>query len=307
MKNKIRLIVLLTALSTPLAFGSYVQAPYSVPKGGTGVATLTAHAVLLGEGTSSVASASPTQYESLIGNASGDPSFQAIPLSQSAAVTGQLGVPNGGTGAASFIANGILFGSGTSAIGVTAAGSQYQVCQAGSGGTPQFGALALAQSAAVTGQLLPANGGTGLSSITAHNILVGNGTSAANLIGPGTSGQILTSNGASADPSFQAAPGVVYSVVDSGDAPYSILAANNVVRDTTPLTAGRAWTLPVCNASNIGEHHILKNTPGQTFNVTVTAAGSDTVDGSATYVLNPGDSVSVSCDLFTTVGTWDIY
>src|SRR5450759_1958289 len=73
-----------------------------------------------------------------------------------------------------------------------------------------------------------ANGGTGLSSITANNLLYGNGTSALSLLAPGatsltnhgvligqstspvsvtssgTASQVLTSNGVGTDPSFQA-------------------------------------------------------------------------------------------------------
>lgn len=46
------------------------------------------------------------------------------------------------------------------------------------------------------GGILPvANGGTGASSLTANNVLLGNGTSAVQFVAPGTSGNILTSNG----------------------------------------------------------------------------------------------------------------
>ncbi len=72
-----------------------------------------------------------------------------------------VAVTAGGTGVESFTSNGIVYGNTTSALQVTGAGTQYQVLQAGSGGTPTFGALNLAQSAAVTGSLPLANGGTG--------------------------------------------------------------------------------------------------------------------------------------------------
>lgn len=78
-----------------------------------------------------------------------------------------VGVGYGGTGVTSFTSNGIVFGNGSSALNVTNAGSQYEVLQAGAGGTPVFGALNLAQSAAVTGQLAIANGGTGASTALA--------------------------------------------------------------------------------------------------------------------------------------------
>ncbi len=77
-------------------------------------------------------------------------------------LAGTLGVPSGGTGATTLTSNGVVYGNGTGAVGVTAAGTQYQVLQAGSSGTPAFGAVALNQSAAVSGQLGSANGGTGV-------------------------------------------------------------------------------------------------------------------------------------------------
>lgn len=43
--------------------------------------------------------------------------------------------------------------------------------------------------------LLPASGGTGQSSLTANNVLLGNGASAVQFVAPGTSGNVLTSNG----------------------------------------------------------------------------------------------------------------
>ena len=47
----------------------------------------------------------------------------------------------------------------------------------------------------VTGTLPVANGGTGAATLTLNNVLLGNGTSALQAIAPGTSGNVLTSNG----------------------------------------------------------------------------------------------------------------
>jgi hypothetical protein len=47
----------------------------------------------------------------------------------------------------------------------------------------------------VTGTLPVGNGGTGASSLTANNVLLGNGTSAVQVVAPGSSGNVLTSNG----------------------------------------------------------------------------------------------------------------
>ena len=49
-----------------------------------------------------------------------------------------LTVANGGTGRSSFTNNGIVYGDGANALDVTAAGSQYDILQAGSGGVPEF-------------------------------------------------------------------------------------------------------------------------------------------------------------------------
>jgi len=54
------------------------------------------------------------------------------------------------------------------------------------------GTIALSYS----GTALPvANGGTGATSLTANNVLLGNGTSALQVVAPGTTGNVLTSNG----------------------------------------------------------------------------------------------------------------
>jgi hypothetical protein len=47
----------------------------------------------------------------------------------------------------------------------------------------------------LTGATPVANGGTGLSTITANNVILGNGTSAVQVVAPSTSGNVLTSNG----------------------------------------------------------------------------------------------------------------
>ena len=94
----------------------------------------------------------------------------------SSAVTGTVSVSNGGTGSASLANNGILVGAGSLPVS-TVTGSQYQVLQAGASGAPTFGALNLSQSAAVTGTLSTANGGTGAASAAANTFFAApNGT-----------------------------------------------------------------------------------------------------------------------------------
>lgn len=56
---------------------------------------------------------------------------------------------------------------------------------------PNASASILTNNAAVT----PAQGGTGLTTLTANNVILGNGTSNVQFVAPGTSGNLLTSNG----------------------------------------------------------------------------------------------------------------
>lgn len=157
----------------------------------------------------------------------GSNTFSNIPVSAIATGTG-LSVSSGGTGDTSLTSNGLLFGNGTSAVGITSAGSQFQVFQAGSGGVPTVGALNLGQSAAVTGTLPVGNGGTGQATLSAHDVLVGNGTSGVTQVAPSTSGFVLTSNGGSADPSFQAPPSGMPSLNGGSASPQSVTASGGV-------------------------------------------------------------------------------
>jgi hypothetical protein len=60
----------------------------------------------------------------------------------------------------------------------------------------------------VTGTLPVANGGTGATSLTANNVILGNGTSAVQAVAPGTSGNVLTSNGTTWQSTAPAASGI---------------------------------------------------------------------------------------------------
>jgi hypothetical protein len=114
-----------------------------------------------------------------------------------------VAVTAGGTGVESFTDNGIVYGNGTSALDVTAAGTQYQVLQAGSGGVPAFGALDLAQSAATTNQLPVSRGGTNASTESgARTNLAAGGTQGAGVSTPALARKVTKVVGNGVDTSF---------------------------------------------------------------------------------------------------------
>ena len=80
-------------------------------------------------------------------------------------------------------------------------------------------------------------GGTGATTLTIHGVVIGNTTSAVNVTSAGTTGQCLTSNGASADPTFQTC-GVGAGVTTlSGD---GALITNSASAGAVTLTLGTA-------------------------------------------------------------------
>jgi hypothetical protein len=64
-------------------------------------------------------------------------------------------------------------------------------------GTASLTNLGVTGTTTLTNALTVANGGTGAATLTANNVLIGNGTSAVTSVAPSTAGNVLTSNGTS--------------------------------------------------------------------------------------------------------------
>src|SRR5260370_37382452 len=109
----------------------------------------------------------------------------------------------GGTGAATLTAHGVLLGEGTSAVTATTAGTNGQLLCASTGADPAFTSLTSTGSTLsyttgahtlnidINAPLTVANGGTGKTTLTAHSVQVGNGTTATTQLGVGSNGQVL--------------------------------------------------------------------------------------------------------------------
>jgi hypothetical protein len=195
-------------------------------------------------------------------------------------LSGTLVVANGGTGATTLTSHGVLLGNTTSAVTATAAGTNGQVLIGSTSAAPAFASLTSSGSTLtyttgantlnidIAAPVSVANGGTGDTSLTAYAVLCGGTTSTAavqSIASVGTSGQVLTSNGAGALPTFQAAPGggVLQASISLTNSqikalvgtPITLVAAPgsgnfvNIINGSSSLTYG--GTNAFTNASNV--------------------------------------------------------
>jgi hypothetical protein len=134
-----------------------------------------------------------------------------------------IDVAHGGTGLTSTPANGALdIGNGTgftrttltagSNITITNGVGSITIASSGGGGgsgtvtsvnvsggttglTYSGGPVTTSGTITMAGTLVVGNGGTGVTTLTANSVVLGNGTGAVQVVAPGTSGNVLTSNG----------------------------------------------------------------------------------------------------------------
>jgi hypothetical protein len=199
-----------------------------------------------------------------------------LPLTSTAGtVTFPITVTQGGTGAGTFTANGFLFGNGTSAFGVTGAGSPYMVAQVGATGVPNVGPLHLDQSAAILGVLGVPNGGCGAGTFTTNGMLYGNGTSPCGATAAGSQYQVFQV-GFAGTPTVGAL-NLGQSAAITGTLPGASYAAVNLAAGN--VNGGVTGVLPLANMTNptfdlIGAgsnlHHLTMGA-GSTFDTAVTA------------------------------------
>jgi hypothetical protein len=105
-----------------------------------------------------------------------------------------VSAPLGGTGQTSYAVGDILYADTTTSLAKLAdVAVGNALISGGIAAAPTYGKIGLATH--VSGTLPVASGGTGQTSLTANNVILGNDTSAVNFVAPGTTGNVLTSDG----------------------------------------------------------------------------------------------------------------
>jgi hypothetical protein len=131
----------------------------------------------------------------------------------------------------------------------------------------------------VTGTLPVANGGTGAATLTANNVLLGNGTSALQAVAPGSSGNILTSNGTTWQSTAPAGGGVT-----------SLNGQTGAITNTSYQAIGSYAIVGACNTGALA------------VSVNSTYSGSSLVTGNVNLVANFCSDWNGSAGALT--GTW---
>ena len=129
--------------------------------------------------------------------------FSGGPITTSGTLTlaGTLAVANGGTGATTLGSNGVLYGNGTSAVAVTAAGTTGQVLLGNTGAPPSWGAIsssAVASFSAGTTGLTPSTATTGAITL-AGTLAVANGGTGGTTAATARSNLTAAASGANTD------------------------------------------------------------------------------------------------------------
>jgi hypothetical protein len=195
----------------------------------------------------------------------------------------------------------ITIAQGSGATVTIANGNKAMVYSdgAGAGAAVVLSNPTVSLSSGVTGTLPVSSGGTGATTLTSNNVILGNGTSAVQFVAPGTSGNVLTSNGTTWSSAVLPAGGLTYVVKTSN---YTTQDKEGVLADTS----GGAFTVTLPATPATGAQVVVADAGASwgTNNLTVGRNGS-TIGGLAENLVC--DITGASVQLVYDGSTWEVY
>ena len=206
----------------------------------------------------------------------GSANYALYSTSASALVAGTLPIAAGGTAATTFTANGVIYGNGTSALGVTAAGTTGQVLIGNTGAAPSW---------ATVSSSLVSSFSAGTTGFTPSSATTGAVTLA---------GTLNIANGGTGTTTAQGAMNTFAGAVTSG----SYLRGNgtNVVMSTI-----QAGDVPTLNQNTTGSAGSVAN--NLTAGTGITYSSGTTYNGSAAITISIGQAVATSSNVqFNSLG-----
>lgn len=259
------------------------------------LATATADTVAVNDASGNLTPLALTSAQVIVGNASGVPTATSV--------TGDVTISN--TGVTAIAANVIVDGDISTSADITrtklAPGTADHVLI--NDGTGEISSEA---------NLAVSRGGTGAGTLASNNVLLGNGTSALQTVAPGTSGNVLTSNG----------------TTWTSAAPIDTTSAAKVINAQT----GTTYTFALTDGSNNGNSPLVTLTNASVVTATVPPNSSvafpigsqiDVIQGGAgSVIFAPGAGVTINSPLAsltirarysqvslikTATNTWDLF
>jgi hypothetical protein len=195
----------------------------------------------------------------------------------------------------------ITISQGSGATVTIATGTKAMIVTdgAGAGAAVTLASPTVSLASGVTGTLPVANGGTSLTTLTANNVILGNGSSAPTFVAPSTTGNVLTSNGTTWTSAILPAGGLTYVVKTSN---YTTQDKEGVLADTS----GGAFTVTLPATPATGAQVVVADSGSfwGTNNLTVGRNGS-TIGGLSQDLVC--DITGVSVQLVYDGSTWEVY
>jgi len=225
-----------------------------------------------------------------------------------------------GTGFSTYLASPPAIGGTTAAAGTfttlggTTITASTQFTGPGTGLTGTAASLSIGGNAAnVTGTVAVANGGTGANTLTANNVILGNGTSAVQFVAPGTSGNVLTSNGTtwtSTAPSFGSGRLISTTTLLSGTSFTTASNCNTIYVEMLGGGGGGGGAAYTSSANSGGAGgggggyvtQTITVAPSTAYTIAIGAAGSGGAAGTNNGTAGGNTSITVGATTYTAGG-----